>query len=243
MKRAILYLIISMLVMQGFSQGLELYFEGELLAPESEITLSGQPDSGMIVLETLDVKNISDVTLQVKCIRTILENVDSTSNSFCWGVCYPPSFDTSTLAVTIYSQEASYEFSGDHNPAGQIGKAKVKYSFFDVHTPEAKANVFVNYDHSQANEIKNKPSSVVVSGLYPNPANNIVSLDYDFTGERNSKILIYSLLGTKIEEFDVSDRSGRLTLNTSEYNEGIYFCSVKVNNEIVKTQKLFVRHS
>lgn len=243
MKKIILYLIIFISVIRGYSQGLELYFEGIALANNAEITLISHPDSGMMVLDTLDVKNISTVSMQVLCIRTIIENVDSTFNSFCWGVCYPPSIDTSSLSVTIPSQSTSYEFIGDHDPSGIIGKVKVKYSFYDIHSLQSQTSVFVNYDHTSIGGVGEKPGNVYVSGAYPNPANNLVSLDYDLTGSRNAKILIYNLLGTLLEEIDVTDSHGKITLNTSDYNEGLYFYSLKVNNEIIKTRKLVIRHS
>ncbi len=243
MKRTILYLSLLMFIMQGYSQGLELYFEGIALAHNAEISLTGHPDSGMMVLDTLDVKNISATTMEVKCIRTIIENVDSTFNSFCWGVCYPPSIDTSSISVTISSQATSYEFTGDHNPAGKTGKVKVKYSFYDIHTPESQSSVFVNYDHTSIGDVGENPGNLYVSGAYPNPANNLVSLDYDLTGSRNAKILIYNLLGTILEEIDIADSTGKITLNTSGYNEGLYFYSLKVNNEIIKTRKLVIRHN
>lgn len=243
MKKIILYLLISLSIIRGFSQGLELYYEGTVLNPDAEITLTGYPDSGMIVLDTLDVKNISAVTQQVMCIRTILENIDSTVNSFCWGICYPPFMDTSTTAVTIQPQDFSFEFVGDHDPAGMIGIVKVKYAFYDIHTPLNQTSVIVNYDHSHVNVINNPSGSQFISGAYPNPANHLVSFDYDLTGNPQASILIYNFLGRLVNEYPVGNSIGTLTLDTSGYNEGIYFYTLKVNNEIIKTKKLVIKRS
>jgi len=243
MKRTILYLIITFLIFRGFSQDLELYFEGALLEPDCEITISGHPDSGMIVLDTLDVNNISSSTMEIKCIRTILQNVDSTVNSFCWGVCYPPFMDTSSVSVTVPSQGISIEFVGDHDPAGQSGVVKVKYAFYDIHTPGNQTAVIVNYDHTKADGIAEKTGSRFISGVYPNPADNLVSIDYDLNGSNHATISVYNFLGNPVVEFDVSDNSGTLTLNTTDFDEGIYFYSLRVNNEIIKTRKLVIRHN
>lgn len=242
MKKAILNLVVTFIATQGFAQGLELYFEGVLLSPGAEITLAGHPDSGMMVLDTLDVKNISSSTLEVKCIRTILENIDSTVNSFCWGVCYPPATDTSVLSVTIPSQGMSYEFAGDHNPSGKVGVVKVKYAFYDIHTPQSQSIVVVNYDHSQVDGVTDLPGTKFISGAYPNPADNFTSLDYDLTGSPNSQILIFNFLGKLIEKLEVGNSTGTITINTSLFNEGIYFYSLKVNNQIIKTRKLVISH-
>ena len=72
MKKILLLFISVLMVSWAFSQSLELYYEGEVLTPNAEITLTAHPDSGMMVLDTLDVKNISGVTIEVNCIRTII---------------------------------------------------------------------------------------------------------------------------------------------------------------------------
>ena len=41
---------------------------------------------------------------EVYCVRTMVEDVEGTDNSFCWGSCYPPAIDTSAISVTIMAQ-------------------------------------------------------------------------------------------------------------------------------------------
>ena len=242
MKKQLLILSAMLIFSLGFAQSFELYFEGQPLLPNAEITLSAHPDSGLILLDTLDVKNISDITSEVYCVRSMEENVEGTNNSFCWGSCYPPTVDTSTITVTIMAQATSYEFVGDHYPNGISGVVKVKYTFYDSHDEGNQTSVFVNYDATSSNGINEKASQFTMSEVYPNPANHVATIDYDFTGINNSSIVIYNLLGTVVEKLDVSGKSGKAKINTSLYQEGIYFYSLLFDNEVIRTQKLIVRH-
>lgn len=242
MKNLILFFAALVLISHAFSQSFELYFEGAALEPNAEITLSAHPYSGLMVLDTLDVKNISDVTSEVYCVRTIIENVEGTDNSFCWGSCYPPYVDTSAITVTILPQHTSYEFVGDHYPNGLTGEMKIKYTFYDSHDYGNQTSVFVNYDATSTGGLDEKTSPYTMSEAYPNPANHLVSIDYDFTEIYSSSIVIYNLLGTVVEKIDVSGKEGRARINTSDYKEGIYFYSLLLNNEVISTQKLIIRH-
>jgi hypothetical protein len=242
MKKFTLIFISALSVTLIYSQSFELYFQGLPLLPNAEITLTSHPDSGMMVLDTLDVKNISDVTAEVFCARTIVENIEGTVNSFCWGVCYPPFIDTSSVAVTILPQATSFEFVGDHDPGGFVGVVKVKYTFYDSHNSGNQITVFVNYDATSSGGIGDLLPGYKMSEAYPNPANHHTSIDYDFNGYRNSRIVIYNLLGSAVEQLDVSGKAGTAKFNTSMYNEGIYFYSLVINNEVVRTQKLIIRH-
>jgi hypothetical protein len=242
MKKQLLLLSAMLIFSLSFAQSFKLYFEGQALLPDAEITLLAHPDSGLMLLDTLDVKNISDVTSEVYCVRTMVEDVEGTNNSFCWGSCYPPAIDTSTITVTIMAKATSNEFVGDHYPNGVSGVVKVKYTFYDSHNEGNQTSVFVNYDATSSNGINEKASQYTMSEVYPNPANQIATIDYDFTGFNNSSIVIYNLLGTVVEKLDVSDKSGKAKINTSLYQEGIYFYSLLFDNEVIRTQKLIVRH-
>jgi hypothetical protein len=242
MKKIILFIAVFVSISQINAQSFVLYFEGQPLGQNAEITLTSHADSGMMVLDTLDVKNISDVTAEVFCSRTIIENIEGTVNSFCWGVCYPPFIDTSSVAVTILPLASSFEFVGDHDPNGLVGVVKVKYTFYDSHNASNQATVFVNYDATHTGGIADVLPGYSMTEAYPNPANNIASIDYDFNGHKNCSIVIYNLLGSVVEKMDVSGKAGTAKFNTSLYNEGIYFYSLLINNEVISTHKMIIRH-
>ena len=244
MMKKILLLIMSVFMVSWlFSQSLELFYEGELMDPLDEITLTAHPDSGMMIIDTLDVKNISSATLDVICVREILETIEGAVNTFCWGgQCYPPFVDTSSTPTTIAPQAVSYEFSGDHSPNGFVGITKVKYTFYNMANPDDNTIIIVNYDASETNSIKDNSAQYSLSKAYPNPANNFVSVDYYQKGNSEARIAIFNLLGSKVKEIELAKSFGTLTINTSDFIEGIYFYSLLINNEASQTQKLIIKH-
>ena len=67
--------------------------------------------------------------------------------------------------------------------------------------------------------------------IYPNPANNFVTL----SGENLGTVLVFNALGQKVEEFEANGRE--LRINTTGYENGVYF--VKTDET---TLKFVVKH-
>ena len=241
MKKILLSIAFAAFILgAAFSQNLEIYFEDQLLEPDQEITVGGEASSSVIVLDAIDVKNISSSTKAVKCAREDITIVPGASNSFCWGLCYPPTTDTSAVSVDIDAGGMYTEFSGDYFPDGNEGASTIKYTYYDELNPSDKISVVVVYSTLVG---INDPVDYKLSAAYPNPANSFVKFDYDVSEiSDNSKVVIYNLLGSAVKEVRIDNSFGSLKINTSDFKEGIYFYSLVVNNEPTKTQKLIIKH-
>jgi len=243
MKKSILYLIFSFLLISGFTQSLELYFEDELVESGEELTFTAHADSGMMSFEGLEVLNKSLNPLNIKCAREIITEVLNTENSFCWGVCYSTSTDTSTVSVKIDAGVFSNEFIGDYLPQGFAGITTVKYIFYDIANPDDHIHFILNYKATSESDVKLGEVAVYLSPVYPNPANNEVNLDFTFDQKNSAvKFVLYNLFGENVKDIEISELTGSLKLNTSDLTEGIYFYSLVINNEPTLTQKLVIQH-
>jgi hypothetical protein len=58
----------------------------------------------------------------------------------------------------------------------------------------------------------------------------------------DAKLIIRNLLGTVVRDVDINSKSGKLSLNTSDLADGVYFYSVIVNGNPQFTKKLVIRH-
>ncbi len=242
MKKLLLTFFVAVVFSGLFSQSLELYFEGELLEPEAEITLIAHPDSGLMELHDIGVKNISIAAIDVKCVRTNIDTVAGSENALCWVVCYPAEVDTSVYSLIIEPQDTNYSFFGHYYPFGFEGITRVKYTFYDVNNIEDQVTFFANYDATGASGVDDINTNVVLSNAYPNPANKLVNFDYDMKGLNKGKVVIYNLLGSVVKDIEIPENYGSLKLNTFDLVEGIYFYSLLVNNEAVSTRKLIIKH-
>lgn len=243
MKKIILLFFLNVILFQAFAQSLELYYEDELLGLEEAVTFTAHADSGLMSFHGLEVTNNSNNPLNIKCAREVFSAVNNTENSFCWGVCYSTSTDTSTVSIKINSGETSNEFIGDYFPGGNAGITSVKYIFYDVANPDDQTTFIVNYKATTESAVENNLQTVEFSRAYPNPANEEVSINYEFTeNQRNVKFVIYNLFGHAVNETSIRDYSGTMKVNTSNLTEGIYFYSILINNEPTRTQKLIIKH-
>ena len=81
----------------------------------------------------------------------------------------------------------------------------------------------------------------IFSNAYPNPAKNMVSFDYNMPNDvQTASIAIYNMMGQEVLKQDLNIGGSRLDVNVSDLTDGVYFYSLIVNNQAVKTNKLVV---
>jgi len=68
--------------------------------------------------------------------------------------------------------------------------------------------------------------------IYPNPANNMIAIDFDFFSSKIEQVVIYDVIGKVKEYINVNDINNNKTIiNLDGYNSGLYFISVKTQNK------------
>ena len=77
--------------------------------------------------------------------------------------------------------------------------------------------------------------------IYPNPANNILTLDFTSKNNDKSVLSITNIIGEKIKEFQINTVSGinTLNLNLEGINNGVYFINF-INNSSKSTKKFVI---
>ncbi len=238
-------ILLTTLVILGFflwsgAQILEFSHNGEPFASGSTITIAGDPDEFELVSH-MTVKNISSSEVTVKCRKIEIENIENTSNYYCWGACYPPFIYLSVLDVTIPAGESTDEFSGHYQPSGYAGIQQMCYSFFDINNPNDSIYYYVDFFASGVGIGEPAENESFVSHPYPNPAKSQVTFDYNFPAGTSSAVInIHNLLGERVREINLSGAAGKVVVGVDDLNDGIYFYSVNINNEIVETKRLVI---
>ncbi|CAM3624399.1 T9SS type A sorting domain-containing protein [Flavobacterium gelidilacus] len=118
------------------------------------------------------------------------------------------------------------------NYYGEFGNG-TNYDTNYYNTPQLSPNVCVT-PLSSANFQKDK-----VFSLYPNPARDLVTIQYDLDVE-NTNVEVYDISGRAINQYKLSSSSGELQVNTSTYQAGVYLIVVKDSNTVLRQQKLVV---
>lgn len=123
--------------------------------------------------------------------------------------------------------------AGSNTGSVNIDYVKVPVTDFDGLPCYSEIGVGIN----EANQ------SVATINVYPNPANELVNVLLTSTQKANAVVAIYNAIGQKVAEYNnnlLAGTSANLTINTSNYNAGVYFVTVNVNGK-VSSQKLIIQ--
>ncbi|MCF6171692.1 MAG: T9SS type A sorting domain-containing protein [Bacteroidales bacterium] len=242
MKKTLLsFAAILLAVFSLNAQDLTLSWDGVPLG--DTIVTWGEPGNAEIVSHVVVHNNTSNgINMLVR--RKRISMVEGSSSAFCWGLCFPPDTEESPEPRLILpgGQSTDEEFSGHYYPNGKIGTSVVEYMFFNKDNEGQNVKIVVKYWGSPAGIAEDAMVGGSISDIYPNPATNMVNIDYELTPEVDfAKIRIVNLLGAVVKEAVVERNNTKLTMDISDLNGGIYFYSVLVNGDVYKTKKLVIQ--
>ncbi|HNW91031.1 MAG TPA: T9SS type A sorting domain-containing protein [Bacteroidales bacterium] len=243
MKKIILLTFgLLILFFNGSAQNLTLSKNSNSVANGDTLTFTGGLTTTIAAI--VDVKNNSADTLSVKCKRTHIDVIHESENSICWGGSCWPITESVTPDPTIMNPGAtSSEFSGDYKANGVAGISIIRYTFFNI--SDANDTVcfiakFVSLADFGLNETSN---SLMIGGVYPNPADKACFIDYILpVAENNAKIIITDMVGNEVKIIPVKEKEGKMRIATYDMPEGVYFYSFIINNKAHYTKKLVVAH-
>lgn len=83
---------------------------------------------------------------------------------------------------------------------------------------------------------------IKLGDIYPNPSNRVAQLDYTVVNPKaKAKITVTSFIGNPIAEYDLDPTRNSLVIQVSDFQPGVYFYTLYVNNKNVVTKKLQVK--
>ncbi|CAH0997596.1 hypothetical protein EMA8858_03730 [Emticicia aquatica] len=111
----------------------------------------------------------------------------------------------------------------------------------------SNSEVATNYDKNVGVENSDKLYSsekITVSNIYPNPANDYATIDYNITGNVNeASMSFYNLLGHEVAAYELDKNDRKLKVQTTSWDSGIYLYQLVIDGKKVVTKKLLVRHN
>ena len=85
-----------------------------------------------------------------------------------------------------------------------------------------------------------------VSNAYPNPADDVAELDYQFTGSgAEARLVLLNVLGTPVpgyEQIELERNGQKVRILTRPLDTGYYLYQLSVDGKKVATKRLLVRH-
>ena len=124
------------------------------------------------------------------------------------------------------------------------GVSSISYRIENIDNPSDFTTFELNYE---VNEFKDESllyssKNVDLSDVYPNPVTEFAVFDYHLKDDsKEAKIIIHNVLGSVAGEYLLSPYEHQLKVSVEQFNPGVYFYSLYIDNEGVATKKLVVR--
>ena len=242
MKKFLLSLVLLAVASFASAQTTLLFeHEGEVVEPGRFDVVAPMNEMMEIAFE-MNVTNLADTDLNIVCER-VIKSTTGGSNYFCWGACLAPHIDSGSCITNpgVPNIFSAHYMPIDENWEPVYGlELLIEYHFYDERNPEDKYIFEVYFKHS-GESVVDYNSVEVFSNAYPNPANNVVSFNYNMPLDaQTASVAIYNMMGQEVIRQDVNVGGSRMDINVSDLTDGVYFYSLIVNNQTVKTNKLVI---
>lgn len=245
MKKIFFFSLLILCSSTIFGQTLSLSHIGGALADGDSIVFQTDANTPILTGANVFVHNNGSSAINVLCLKEVIDTIPGTKNAFCWGQCYSDSIYQSTSAIFIGVGDSTdgSGFGGEYRPNGHVGDTRMRYSFSEQTNRNNIVSVVVIYRAIPAS-ISNFTAQSNKLTTAPNPASNQTTVDYSITGgaDQNLRLIIKDLLGASIYSTDLSAASGKVSINTSDYANGIYFISIFSGSTPMSSKKLIIRH-
>lgn len=189
------------------------------------------------IVEYMKVRNSSGINISVVFKKKNLTSVAGATNDFCVGFnCYPATSMLSNAFIVMGGMLQTDETSCHYRPHGYAGSSTIRYTFYDQNNENDSASVIVEFVvTSKINE-----ASVSNIEVYPNPAVNMVNFDYRINSTNDSWFTVYNMLGNVVKSIRLEESQASISVAVDDLDAGIYFYSVLVNGEALKTSRLII---
>lgn len=124
------------------------------------------------------------------------------------------------------------------------GFSAVKYVVYNKSNTSENTHIDLNFIVEGKLEKGSIYSSrfITIHDMYPNPVTDYATLEYQLHSDQvKTKIAIHNLLGNAVTEYELPYSETRIKILAEQFNSGIYFYTLYIDNEGVMTRKLIVK--
>lgn len=223
------------------AQSLQFELNGHVYADGEEVVCTQINLVQDEIIQELQVRNISDENIRVVVKKEEIEVTEGTTNYFCWDQCFAPTTFVSGF-VPMNAGDVSNKFSAHANfdPYYTFDLAQwingvvvMKYTAYNMGNESDQVSIIIRFvsDFTSVDE-----NQISLGNAYPNPASSMVRFDVNCEGA--ASLVLYNLVGREVMRQNVEN--GQVVLSVSDFEDGIYFCNLVVNGQVVKTEKFVV---
>ncbi|PCI99877.1 MAG: hypothetical protein COB15_03570 [Flavobacteriales bacterium] len=107
---------------------------------------------------------------------------------------------------------------------------------------DANGNNIIDNGETNLTSVDELDANSVQLTAYPNPATDNLTISYVIDGNaNNARMDVYDVLGQKVTSHALNSNKGQVNLKVDNLNAGVYFCSIKVDNKAIRTERVIVK--
>lgn len=243
MKKIATTFCIALFIVCGYGQNIVLFDVNKNVISNTFVDINVPPNSS--VSTEILINNTKTIPDTIKVARIIYTKDSADLTTFCLGgLCYAYTTSLSSLSLTIPSGDTvNFAGNGFHsvfNTDAACVTRLVHYKFYNIHNFSDSTGVTLRYLCATGiNELSKEAG--VIGNAYPNPANSLVSINYNVNEfSEKGKLVFYDMLGKSVKEITLNDKQGVAKINIADLNAGIYFYTLIVNDKAISTKKLVI---
>lgn len=243
MKKSLLILSLFIYCAIGYSQSFELTVDGSsTIVNGTEVVIYANTTQYDVEAD-IKAKNLGaqrDIKVRK---REMFYGVNTQDNAICWGGCtLPVAYNTVPVQesdIINLEQDSALVFNGHVYPNGNAGDVKFRYIWFDVNNPTDTAFVDVLFQVTASSTSIDELNKDISLNVFPNPSSNgLLNVKLNSTPNNNQTVVITDMLGKRVYRENISTNT--LSISTNEFNQGIYFVSLREAGEILFTEKVII---
>lgn len=210
---------------------------------DTQLNISSEVGTHSIT--TIKIQNISNHIILLG-VKKIDNNIRSSQvSTFCINNdCTDKNIVMGNTIIKLLPGEIFKGFKVELESGLVPGNSSVKFLFYNLSNTTESIETEINYSIKEKEKQGVFYSSNVVqlSDVFPNPVKEKAIFNYTYLNpEKEARLVIHSVLGSVISEFDLSPYESRLSIPVNEYNPGVYFYTLYIDNEGVATKKMVIR--
>ena len=221
------------------AQSLQFELDGNVFSDGEAIECTNDEYGYGEYIQHMQIRNLTSGNLDVVIEKEVIEDLEGTINSFCWGMCYGPDTYVSP-AVTVNGNSLNTDDLSFHvifeEPV--FGYVVMRYYAYEERHPDERISIIVKF-HKSGEGVDDNSRPMEMGSAYPNPASSTVNFDYNIGGSLTA--VVYNIVGQEVMRQDLNANVGKLTLPVADLNDGIYFCTMLVDGRACSTQKFVVK--
>lgn len=239
MKKLSLFLVAIFCVFMMNAQTFVLSYEGEEFDNNLNITLE---QSAGVILPFIHIENTSDVDATIKL--TMSRQYTNSNNEALMCVAGNCLTDTVSPVFTIAAGDVYSQFDIQYTYE-DASPTYIVFNIIDAVTEQLYKTFSVSFAGTSAiNNVRTNKDVVLSLAANPNPAQNSTVLRYSVPSKyNNAKVVVRNTFGSVVKQSAIKTGvAGKVTFNTCDLTNGVYFYSIVANGSTLVTKKLIVKH-